>query len=72
MLRSGDWVLALPLTEDGRLVMVRQYRFGTRDLSTEAPGGIIERGEDPVLAAVRELPEPLRATVVARASIARA
>ena len=57
MLRSGDWVLALPITEDGRLVMVRQYRFGTRDLSTEAPGGIIERGEDPLLAAVRETEE---------------
>jgi hypothetical protein len=27
--------------------MVRQYRFGTRDLSTEAPGGIMEAGEDP-------------------------
>ena len=57
VLRSGDWVLALPITEDGRLVMVRQYRFGTRDLSTEAPGGIIERGEDPLLAAGRETEE---------------
>lgn len=57
VLHSGDWVLALPITEDGRLVMVRQYRFGTRELSTEAPGGIIERGEDPVLAAARETEE---------------
>lgn len=57
MLRSNDWVLALPITEDGRLVMVRQYRFGTRTLSTEPPGGIVDPGEDPVLAAVRETEE---------------
>ena len=57
VLRSSDWVLALPITGDGRLVMVRQYRFGTRDLSTEAPGGIVEAGEDPLLAAERETEE---------------
>lgn len=57
MLRSADWVLALPITEDGRLVMVRQYRFGSRELSTEPPGGLVDGGEDPVLAAVRETEE---------------
>ena len=57
MLRSGDWVLALPITADGKLVMVRQYRFGVRDLSTEVPGGIIDPGEDPRVAAVRETEE---------------
>jgi len=57
VLRSGDWVLALPITADGRLVLVRQYRFGIRELSTEAPGGIIEPGEDPVRAAARETEE---------------
>ena len=57
MLHSGDWVLALPITADGKLVMVRQYRFGVRDLSTEVPGGIIDPGEDPRVAAVRETEE---------------
>ena len=57
MLRSRDWVLALPVTDDGRLVMVRQYRFGTRDLSTEAPGGVMEAGEDPRVTAARETEE---------------
>ncbi len=57
VLRSGDWVLALPITGDGRLVMVRQYRFGVRALSTEAPGGIVEAGEDPRVAAARETEE---------------
>ncbi len=57
VLRSNDWVIALPVTDDGRLVMVRQFRFGLRDLSTEPPGGIVDDGEDPVLAAVRETEE---------------
>ena len=45
------------LTPDGRLVLVRQFRFGRDDFSLEIPGGIIEAGEDPVAAAVRELAE---------------
>ncbi|MFM9001494.1 MAG: NUDIX hydrolase [Verrucomicrobiota bacterium] len=57
MLHSGDWVLALPITEDGRLVMTRQWRFGARRISTEPPGGMIDAGEDPVRAAAREAQE---------------
>ena len=57
VIHANDWVLALPLTDDGRLVMVHQYRFGLQDLSTETPGGVIDAGEDPVLAAVRETEE---------------
>ena len=51
VIHANDWVLALPLTDDGRLVMVRQFRFGLQDLSTETPGGVIDAGEDPILAA---------------------
>ena len=57
VLRSNDWVLALPVTADGRLVLVRQHRFGTRALSVEPPGGVIEAGEDPCVAAARETVE---------------
>jgi len=57
VLRSNDWVLALPVTADGRLVLVRQHRFGTRALSVEPPGGVIEAGEDPRVAAARETAE---------------
>jgi NTP pyrophosphohydrolases including oxidative damage repair enzymes len=37
--------------------MIRQYRHGTGRVSVEFPGGIIDKGEDPVLAIARELLE---------------
>lgn len=47
----------IALTPDGRLVLVNQFRFGTDTFSLELPGGVIEAGEDPVTAGVRELRE---------------
>lgn len=55
--RCADWVMALPVTAEGKLVLVRQYRFGAQALSWEPPGGIVDPGEDPVAAAERELTE---------------
>lgn len=52
-----DWVNVLALTPEHRLVLVRQFRFGTDDFSLEIPGGVMEAGEDPVEAALRELQE---------------
>lgn len=57
VIKSNDWVLALPITTEGKLVMVRQYRFGRRSLSLEPPGGIIDPKEDPCNAAARETAE---------------
>lgn len=54
---APDWVIVLALTTDGRLVLVRQFRYGIDAFSLEPPGGIIDRGEDPVAAGVRELTE---------------
>jgi ADP-ribose pyrophosphatase len=52
-----DWVNILALTPDHRLVLVNQFRFGTNDFSLEIPGGVLERGEDPVAGGLRELRE---------------
>jgi ADP-ribose pyrophosphatase len=52
-----DWCNVIALTPDGQLVLVRQFRFGIDDFSLEIPGGMIDPGEDPVAAAVRELRE---------------
>jgi len=54
---APDWVNVLALTPDGRLVLVRQFRFGSDEFSLEIPGGVIEAGEDPVAAGLRELRE---------------
>jgi 8-oxo-dGTP pyrophosphatase MutT (NUDIX family) len=54
---SRDWVNVVALTPHGHLVLVRQFRFGIDTFSLEIPGGIIEAGEDPVAAALRELRE---------------
>lgn len=52
-----DWVVALPVTPDRRVVLVQQFRFGKNELTWEFPAGLVDPGEDPVAAAVRELRE---------------
>lgn len=57
VVRAPDWVNVLALTPDGALVLVRQFRFGIDTFSLEIPGGVMEAGEDPVEAGLRELRE---------------
>jgi ADP-ribose pyrophosphatase len=57
ILDAPDWVNVLALTPDHRLVLISQFRFGTDDFSLEIPGGMLERGEDPVAGGLRELRE---------------
>ena len=52
-----DWVLILARTADGNWVMTEQYRHGTGKISLEFPAGILNKGETPVQAALRELQE---------------
>ena len=47
----------VPLTDDGGIVLVRQYRHGAREVTLEIPGGIVDDGETPARAAARELRE---------------
>ena len=57
-MEAPDWVLVVPVTTTGEIVMVRQFRFGSSDLSLEVPGGVADPGEnDPVTTARRELVE---------------
>ncbi|MBX3210871.1 MAG: NUDIX hydrolase [Labilithrix sp.] len=52
-----DWCNVVAETDAGELVLVWQYRFGTDALSLEIPGGVIDEGESPEAAALRELRE---------------
>lgn len=57
VLKSTDWVNVVALTTDHRLIVVRQYRFGTEEITTEVPGGMIDPGEGHEESARRELLE---------------
>jgi 8-oxo-dGTP pyrophosphatase MutT (NUDIX family) len=57
VLETPAWVNVVALTPERRLVVVRQFRFGTRTVTTEIPGGVVDPGEEPFEAARRELRE---------------
>jgi 8-oxo-dGTP pyrophosphatase MutT (NUDIX family) len=57
VLHLADVVNVVAVTADDELLLVRQFRAGSRRDSLETPGGLVERGEDPAEAAARELLE---------------
>lgn len=57
VLEYPNWVNVVALTEDNRIVLVRQYRHGIEESILEIPGGVIDEGEDSLTAAKRELLE---------------
>lgn len=56
-LRLPDWVAVAATTERGDLVLVRQHRHGVDAVTIETAGGIVDPGEAPEAAALRELRE---------------
>ena len=50
-------VCILALDDQKQVLMVSQYRYPYEQVITELPAGKLERGEDPDLAAIRELRE---------------
>jgi len=52
-----DYVSVFAETEDGRLLLLRQYRHGARRVCLNFPGGRVNSGEAPLAAAERELLE---------------
>ncbi len=57
VLNSPDWVCVIPLTPDNQMVMVRQYRHGTGELTLEPPGGLVKDGQSPEQSGREELEE---------------
>ncbi len=62
---EGDWecirhpggALAVPVTPDGKLVLLRQYRFAIQGRLLEFPAGTLEVHEDPAETIKREIEE---------------
>ena len=57
VLENPAWVNIVALTPDSRVVVIRQFRFGTSAVATEIPGGMVDPGESSEHAAKRELRE---------------
>ena len=49
--------LAVPVLADGRVVLLRQYRFAVQARILEFPAGTLDDGEDPLTTMERELQE---------------
>ncbi|GAA6616947.1 NUDIX hydrolase [Scytonema sp. NUACC26] len=62
---EGEWecirhpggALAIPVTSEGKLLLVRQYRFTAEGRIFEFPAGTLEYGEDPLETIQREIQE---------------
>jgi ADP-ribose pyrophosphatase len=52
-------VVILPILDDGRVVLVEQYRPALRETLLELPAGTLERDEDPAVCAMREIQEEI-------------
>lgn len=50
-------VCILPITQDGNVVFVKQYRYSIRNTLLELPAGKLDAGENPQTCALRELRE---------------
>ncbi len=58
VLEVPAWVNIIPLTPDGDVVMVRQFRHGVGDFTLEIPGGMVDAEDpSPLAAARREMRE---------------
>lgn len=57
VLENPNWLNIVPLTPDEQVVMVEQWRHGTRSVHLETPGGLIDDGESVEQGARRELLE---------------
>lgn len=57
VIRHPGASLAVPVLEDGRVVLLRQYRFAVQTRLLEFPAGTLDPGETPLSTMQRELQE---------------
>ncbi|MBO4983740.1 MAG: NUDIX hydrolase [Clostridia bacterium] len=57
VVRHPGAVCVVPVTDEGEVIMVRQFRYAFNQVLLEVPAGKLEPNEDPLEAALRELEE---------------
>jgi ADP-ribose pyrophosphatase len=62
-------VMIVPVTAEGTVILVRQYRHNLQSYALELPAGLISEGEAPEKAALRELEEETGFALAARAEL---
>jgi ADP-ribose pyrophosphatase len=60
VVRHPTSVILIPVDADGRIILVRQYRYAVDRWLWELPAGSVDRGETPEAAAMRECAEEIR------------
>ena len=50
---TASWVNVVPVTTEGNVVLIRQFRHGIQDVTMEIPGGMMDEGEAPEAAAAQ-------------------
>jgi ADP-ribose pyrophosphatase len=59
IVHHNDAVTIAPLTDDGAIWFIRQYRYPAGQMLLELPAGVMEDGENPLISAQRELREEI-------------
>ncbi len=54
---TPEYTLIFAETEDSRVLLIRQYKHGMREIAWTFPAGLMEPGEEPLASAQRELLE---------------
>lgn len=58
LFKSRDWCNIIPITADGKVVLVKQFRIGVSEHTLEIPGGVVDPADTDIqTAAIREMAE---------------
>lgn len=58
ILESNDWINVIPITSEGSVILIHQFRHGTGELTLEIPGGMVDDEDGSArTSAIRELRE---------------